>query len=198
MIGSGLEKRGLIQKVWKSEAVTKAVGKGFIFDGNKIGWSVIGRTLQFDAADTARGPNEFQNELRIRVDLDKEAGITPREGRQNVHRVAINKAQNKTVNLGVIKAYLEGTMKFDSSVLQAINFLDHLLRETPSKKLINLKRSYFARTGESQDRKLLGGGIEALKGVYQSIRMAEVRLNTIFSYCNQLTSDLGQASRDQR
>ena len=54
------------------------------------------------------------------------------------------------------------------------DFLDHLLRETPSKKLINLRRSYFARTGESQDRSLLGGGIEAMKGVYQSLRMAEV------------------------
>lgn len=48
----------------------------------------------------------------------------------------------------------------------------------PSKKLINLRRSYFARHGNRDDRVLLEGGIEAMKGVYQSIRMAEVYLPT--------------------
>ena len=38
MIGSGDEKRGLIQKVWQSKAVQSKLGKGFIFDGVKIGW----------------------------------------------------------------------------------------------------------------------------------------------------------------
>lgn len=125
-------------------------------------------------ADALRAPTDFKRELRIRVDLDAERGITPRDGHSNTHSVRINKASNDKVNLGVVKAYLEGTIDFDNSILQAINFLDHLLRETPSKTLINLRRSYFSRTGESQDRKLLGGGIEAMKGVYQTIRMAEV------------------------
>ncbi len=44
--------------------------------------------------------------------------------------------------------------------------------------MINLRRSYFARTGEPNDRVVLDGGIEAMKGVYQSIRMAEVCLPT--------------------
>ena len=55
-----------------------------------------------------------------------------------------------------------------------VGFLDHLLRELPSKTLINLRRSYFARHAVSEERTLLGGGIEAMKGVYQSIRLAEV------------------------
>jgi eukaryotic translation initiation factor 2C len=38
LIGSGAEKRGLIKAVWESTAVQTAIGKGFIFDGNKIGW----------------------------------------------------------------------------------------------------------------------------------------------------------------
>ena len=71
------------------------------------------------------------------------------------------------------------------------DFLDHLLRETPSKKLINLRRSYFARTGASQDRTLLGGGVEAMKGVYQSIRMAEVLRVTSSLRC--LADRLGPA-----
>ncbi len=132
------------------------------------------------------------------MDLDAEQGITPREGRENVHRVVINKAKNTKVNLAVIKAYLEGTMDFNNAILEAINFLDHLLRETPSKKLINLRRSYFSRTGESQDRKLLGGGVEAIKGVYQTIRMAEVWLRFKSLYDSLLTLNLGKASRHQR
>ena len=62
-----------------------------------------------------------------------------------------------------------------------LGFLDHVLRETPSKNLINLRRSYFSRTGPSQDRALLGGGIEAMRGIYQSIRMAEVWQPTHFT-----------------
>lgn len=38
-IGNGAEKRGLIKSVWESQAVKNNVGNGFIFDGNKIGWS---------------------------------------------------------------------------------------------------------------------------------------------------------------
>lgn len=38
LIGSGAEKRGLIKTVWESQAIKNAIGKGFIFDGNKIGW----------------------------------------------------------------------------------------------------------------------------------------------------------------
>lgn len=35
-----------------------------------------------------------------------------------------------------------------------------------------MKRSYFGR--DNDERMLLGGGVEAMKGVYQSIRCAEV------------------------
>jgi len=51
------------------------------------------------------------------------------------------------------------------------DFLDHVLRETPSKTLIAIKRSFFART---EERVRLGSGVEAMKGVYQSIRLAHV------------------------
>ena len=33
LIGSGVEKRGLIQKVWQSKGVRQELGSGFIFDG---------------------------------------------------------------------------------------------------------------------------------------------------------------------
>ena len=40
LIGSGVEKRGLIKAVWESSTVQQAVGQAFIFDGNKLGWLV--------------------------------------------------------------------------------------------------------------------------------------------------------------
>ena len=39
--------------------------------------------------------------------------------------------------------------------------------------MINLRRSYFHRQGGHQDRFLVGQGVEALKGVYQSLRASE-------------------------
>lgn len=62
--------------------------------------------------------------------------------------------------------------------LTATDFLDHLLREVPSKRLIAVKRSFFARGNVR--RVLLGGGVEAMKGVYQSIRATHVSCTKIF------------------
>ncbi|KAL6721013.1 Protein argonaute [Lecanora helva] len=157
VIGSGVEKRGLINAIWKSEAVQEKIGQGFIFDGNKLGWS----------------PRDFGQGLRLEVDLDKERGREKKDDRPNIHRIRISKARNDKIHLAVVREYLHGRCDFNNGILEAISFLDHLLRETPSKKLINLRRSYFSRIGESQDRVLLGGGVEAMKGIYQSIRMAE-------------------------
>lgn len=65
---------------------------------------------------------DFKNEIRLQIDLDRERGIPPREGRAaNVHRVTIRKA--KIVNLNVLEAYLAGKMDFDNSVLEAISKL---------------------------------------------------------------------------
>ncbi|KAA6409085.1 MAG: eukaryotic translation initiation factor 2c [Lasallia pustulata] len=153
-IGTGVEKRGLISAVWASNAVKTVIGHGWIFDGNKIAWSL----------------KDAKQELRVEVDLDVEKGMPARAEHPNHHKVVIRKTN--AVNLGALSAYLYGKMSFDNSVLEAINFLDHLLREVPSKRLISIKRSFFAR-GMSQDQRvLLGGGVEAMKGVYQSIRAA--------------------------
>ena len=71
--------------------------------------------------------------------------------------------------------------------------MDHLLRETPKKVHINLRRSYFARAPDRNDTFDVGNGIEAMKGVYQSLRTAEARLtptnnDSITEYLNRETS----------
>ena len=68
----------------------------------------------------------------------------------------------------VLAAYLEGKTDYDNSVLAGINFLDHLIRETPAKKYVAIKRQFFQRAGYRQ----LEGGVEAWKGIFQSIRAA--------------------------
>lgn len=118
---------------------------------------------------STRGPNDYGPELRILVDLDAEQGITPRAGRENQHRVVIKKAGQ--VNLQSVQSYMIGQSDFNNHVLMAINFLDHLLRETPSKNNIVIKRSFFNHG--TDERKLLGSGVEAMKGLYQSLRIAQ-------------------------
>jgi eukaryotic translation initiation factor 2C len=53
-----------------------------------------------------------------------------------------------------------------------VDFLDHLLREGPSRnpRFIPAKRQFFIRDGQ---RAALGGGIEVFRGVYQSLRLAD-------------------------
>lgn len=109
-------------------------------------------------------------ELRFRVDLDAERGQVSRS--DNTFRVAIKRTSR--IQLNQLQAYLDGQLEMDETVISAITFLDHLLREMPSRYAINIRRSYFDRQGP--DRSPLGQGVEAMKGVYQSMRAAQVSL----------------------
>lgn len=150
MVGKGDEKRGLIKAVWESKAVQQALGKDCIFDGDRLAW----------------GTRPLDREIRIQVDLDQEAGKKPRPGRPDVHRFAMR--QTGQIRFDVLRNYLARKCDFDNNILEAINFLDHLLREGPSQRLTSIKRSFFAK-GET--RFDLGAGVEAFKGAYQTLRM---------------------------
>ncbi|KAL8971351.1 MAG: hypothetical protein Q9183_001092 [Haloplaca sp. 2 TL-2023] len=177
-IGKQGDKRGLIQAVWGSEQLNQKLPGGridWLFDGNKLGWS----------------RHNIDRELRMSIDLDLEPnrGVKPPQlahsgpvdpkdlpkGKKadsphdNTHMVFIRKST--AIDLNMIHAYLDGRCDFDNSVIAAINFLDHLIRENPSRQHINIKKSYFSRTGAAY--RDLTGGIEAIRGIYQSIRMAE-------------------------
>lgn len=105
-------------------------------------------------------------ELRIIVDMDKEKGRETKAGREDRHRVIIKKS--KTLTFDVLRGYISGTNDWDDRCLEAITFLDHLLRETPSQKYISIKRNFFART---ERRSVLAPGLEHMSGVYQSMRL---------------------------
>lgn len=129
------------------------MGPDVIYDGNKLAWSL-----------------KSYGQVKVMVDLDEEEGRGPSKDGKNAFRVHV--VQTKTLNLACLPALLEGRIQHDESVLEAINFLDHLMREGPSQnpRLFPVKRSFFARQGERMD---LGGSVEVFRGVYQSIRPAQ-------------------------
>lgn len=153
LIGSGVEKRGCIMAVWSSKQIRDAIGSQWIFDGNRLAWAL----------------KPISREIRLTIDLDKEKGKTPRPGKEDQHRVVIR--QTNTVRFDCLDAFLSKKASFDDRCLEAINCLDQILREFPSRNLTKIKRSFFP-SGPQQQRFQLGAGVEALKGVYQSIRMS--------------------------
>lgn len=109
-----------------------------------------------------------RDEIRIKVDLDAEKGRQPRPDKPNIFYCHIK--MTKVVRLAVIDAYLSQKMAFDNAVLEAISFIDHLMRQMPSQHYCAIKRSYFARGG---NRFELDNNIEAMKGVYSSLRLCD-------------------------
>lgn len=124
--------------------------------------------------NTRRSLNDLGNAKQTTIDLDAEQGRPPhpRKGPDLVI-VRIAKAKERQIHLNTLQEWLDDRTTFNNTVYEAINFLDHLLRETPSKKFINQRRSYFARAPDRNDTYMVGNGVEAMKGVYQSIRAAE-------------------------
>ncbi|PYI10200.1 eukaryotic translation initiation factor 2c [Aspergillus sclerotiicarbonarius CBS 121057] len=149
LVGSGIEKAIINKKIWASNA-RKKVLKNMIFDGQKLAWSMI------------HYPDGF-NEL---IDLDADAGraVTGKAG--NTFRLVVR--PTRKVDLSVLNHWLSGRTSMQDGVLEALNFLDHVLREHPTSKFTAIKRSFFdGLKGEHED---IGNGVLAFKGVYQAIR----------------------------
>jgi eukaryotic translation initiation factor 2C len=90
------------------------------------------------------------------------------------------------IKLAALRAYLDGTMSFDNSVLESLSkyfgiacaadsfanmdldFLDHVIRQWPSENLIAIKRNFFR---PDVQRTRLDSVVDVAKGVYSSLRM---------------------------
>ncbi|KAH7395607.1 eukaryotic translation initiation factor-like protein 2C 2 [Cadophora sp. MPI-SDFR-AT-0126] len=155
-IGNGAEKRGKIMAVWKSRAVQERLRQAFppgaliLWDGNKLAWSKyrIG-------------------EQRIKVNFDVEKGRAPRPDKP-ADEVYVIIRPTTQIRMAVIGAYLNKSIQFDKSVLEAITFLDHCMRQGPSEQYTMIKRSFFSRGTTSHQ---LDNVVVAMKGVYTSIRL---------------------------
>ncbi|EWC45585.1 hypothetical protein DRE_05443 [Drechslerella stenobrocha 248] len=151
--GKGDEKRATLRKVWYSRTLQRNFGNSvdsLLYDGNRLAWSII--------------PLPFGEELNIIIDLDDDDTSGRPRHVENKFRVRIRKTAR--VPLQCTEAYVQGKYKMDNDVLVGFNFLDHLLRETPAKHFITIKRSFFKHAGSQR----LDGGVEAWKGIFQSIR----------------------------
>lgn len=66
-----------------------------------------------------------------------------------------------------LQAFMSGQAAWSTECIDTINFLDHVMREYPSQKYTQIKKSFFQRGEQRFD---LGGGVEAFKGVFASLR----------------------------
>lgn len=112
-------------------------------------------------------PFPFGDRLTLSIDLDEGDSRPRRNPRDNTHKVVIQKSGR--VPLQVVEAFVKGQYRIDNDVLVGINFLDHLMRETPSKQFIAIKRSFFQQAGARE----LERGVEAWKGIFQSVRATQ-------------------------
>lgn len=107
-----------------------------------------------------------RDEFRIKVDLDAEEGKTAKPGgRSNVHTVYLR--HTRQVDFAGVQAWLSGQASWSTDCIDTINFMDHLMREGPSQQYTQIKKSFFQRGEQRFD---LGGGVEAFKGVFASLR----------------------------
>ncbi|KAF1946406.1 Piwi-domain-containing protein [Clathrospora elynae] len=147
-------KRVLLKKIWSSPTVKTALGHPdalWVWDTNKLAWS----SKCLDRDDT-----------RITVDLDEEEGRPTKPGaRGNKHTIFLR--HTRKVDFNHLTSFLEGKVSWTPDCIDTINFLDHVMREGPSQQYTQIKKSFFQRGEQRFD---LGGGVEAFKGVFASLR----------------------------
>ncbi|GAO47878.1 hypothetical protein G7K_2074-t1 [Saitoella complicata NRRL Y-17804] len=154
-IGSDDASPAVRRKVWSAPSVQEEFGeKKVIFDGRKIAYSL--------------GPLPFGNDFTKDVDLsagaEKAGGDAKGKDRKNVFKVRVK--YTNQINLEVLQRFVENKWGKDESVLQAINLLDNLLRQTPARLFKSVGRNFF-QGGRARP---LAGGVEAWKGIFQSVR----------------------------
>ncbi|KAJ0318728.1 hypothetical protein Brms1b_004217 [Colletotrichum noveboracense] len=149
----------VFQKVWKHATVQAMLKKYkclWLCDGRKLAWAPVAIN---------------RGEERLTIDLD-EGFPPPKSGkprRKDDNKFFFVIRQTKQIHLSALEAYLNNRMDWDNSVLEAMNFLDHLVRQYPTENLLSIKRNFY-----NEHRKKafdLGNCIELVKGVYASVRM---------------------------
>ncbi|EGX96643.1 eukaryotic translation initiation factor 2C 2 [Cordyceps militaris CM01] len=157
------KKVAILKKIWEHSTFKAALQKYnyemWICDGNKLAWS---------PALVDRG------ELRFTVNLDegrpqaqKQPSKPPRQS--NVFHVTLRKTTE--VQMSALKGYLEQRIQFNNAVNEALNFVDHLIRQWPSQNLLAIKRNFYKR--QAKGRPLMDGSlVEVHKGTYASIRLS--------------------------
>lgn len=124
----------------------------WIFDGRSLAWAPV---------LVERG------ELRFTIDLD--AGRPPRKGGSS-NKFLVTIRQTTEIKMSVLRGYLEHKIGFNNQIQEALNFLDHLIRQRPSENMVAIKRNFYAANSSG---KILHDGavVEVHKGTYASLRL---------------------------
>lgn len=160
-ISPDTEKKSVVlKKIWTHEATKRALGpykyQMWLFDGKKLAWA---------ATLVDRG------ELRFQVDLDEgkaPPGSGPREG----GRFLITIRQTIQVDMTAIQTYLQKKASFDSNVLEAMNFMDHLIRQYPSQRMLAIKRNFYEEMERGHPLTGSASTVVVHKGIYASVRLS--------------------------
>ncbi|EPY50009.1 argonaute [Schizosaccharomyces cryophilus OY26] len=144
IIGDGSRlPRKLVEKIWNSKELKDKLGSSWrscVYDGKSLLWT----------KDNI--PDFF---IKVNIGNLK---------REQFTEFGIQKTT--TINLQTLTEFVNSKYALDPHILNGIMFLDLLLKKQPSETLYGFMRSFF--TGENTF--LLGNGVEAWKGFYQTIR----------------------------
>ncbi|KAF4967182.1 hypothetical protein FZEAL_10568 [Fusarium zealandicum] len=148
----------VMKKIWAHPTTQSKLrpfkGDKWLFDGKKLAWAPM---------LIERG------EIRFQVNLDDDRNQTAAKNDTNLFNVTIRNTTE--IQVGALQGYLEHKTSFNNSVQEALNFLDHLVRQFPSQNLLAIKRNFY-KLGQHGAILQDGGVVEVHKGTYASVRMS--------------------------
>ncbi|KAK6828449.1 eukaryotic translation initiation factor [Apiospora arundinis] len=149
--------RGLIKELWNSNTVQRAINPdpkknpiNWIFNGYNLAWSYP----------------KMKSDQEIKVTLD------PGSKKETVFTLVIK--YTRLIPMSPLRDYLNGGKNAcTSDVVMCLNFLDHVLRQTPSTTHQLIGKNFFGQTpGPPKD---IDGYLEVIKGSFASIRVGRDR-----------------------
>lgn len=150
-----------MKRLWNTKTVQRRLKVDDKHGPFQFKWLHDGRRLAWSRNDIP--------EMRIKIDMDWENNKMSRPGTDNTFYLYIRRSTK--IRLASLKAYLEGQMAWDQSVLACVDFFDHLIRQYPSENMLAIKRNFY--NTEQPEYKPLNrrGTVNAVKGIYAAIRM---------------------------
>ncbi|TLD33673.1 hypothetical protein PspLS_00928, partial [Pyricularia sp. CBS 133598] len=146
----------VIKKCWNTPTWQAKLGT------TRSPWIFNKRNLAWSTHKTEDGG------LRALLDLDGEYGRT---GGRAANKFNFSVRPVSKITMDSLRMYLQGKIAFNTHILECLNFLDHVLREGPSQKMIPIKRNFYSKSRHATP---MGDGvIEVLKGIFASLRMSQ-------------------------
>ncbi|KAI1259661.1 Piwi-domain-containing protein [Xylariaceae sp. FL1019] len=149
--------RAKYKKCFMDQAVQEFLAKSgavWLYDGHKLAWS-----------------SKPVREARMKVDLDRNHPNLNKRNSKGVYYVMIRPTTK--VRLDYLEGYLKGTVAWDEQVLQAMNFLDHCMRQGPSERMLAIKRNFYSRVTTPFHLDGMPEYVLVRTGYYSAFRLSE-------------------------